>query len=664
MNPDTNKCLFWYENSARNKEKHTYCQENTVKGRYWCTGHSGKVKQAQLDLLGLPAEKRQEPPNNDTNAANVIIVEDQEELLPRTDYTNYYYVDFMDEYNEAYVTNYIKPYESDIPEDVLDVFFMTYLFDVHAQPVQGPICQIDVPPKNIYPHEVRKFLHDLSAVLYRLYRVDHYEYVTKMSEFEKEVFSAGYIRSFNFVTKSGEIVTKNINQIAFMFETYGVQFTFVSRTFDPKPMGESIFVQKRIRNTFVGMHARPHEKEFLTEERLRKIKPMNNFIFEVICNKDRPTYNWTMSWAHDLFFHPEKKNGKFIVFLGKQGSGKTTLMQFLVAVIGRAHATEFSSTKRFFGRFNGLSEKLLLACFNEMPVMKENSTLSESIKSYVTEMIQNLEKKGYDLIEILNFTKFLFATNSGLKALRLTKSDRRALILQICEKYANNKRYFRKIRRCFTDECYDIFATQVKFFEHLVDVSNDDNMPYSAAREEMIKINAPSHEGFFEAMLGGNINMSEYADRLKIEETKRKKFREEDDEILKESKRGNYFSTDLDLYDIYELYCMDVRKPVTPRDEFFSSFNKQDSKLKYAEPTLKSGYKNKFVKFIRIPAKCLSFKNEEQKEEERQNRLKNVENELDFLIGEYLPPNMKTPLLKQCSKRLMENYMSNNVGTW
>lgn len=484
-------CIFQYQNDCfkRKKLKHDYCETIIPKGNFFCRDHAytktSKIRTVELtremnkqlrlmdeqrksvvksvELLEELTEENKQLCNDHEKTHDEELIpmldNEREELLPRGNHKKYYYSDFKKDYK-------------------------------HAE------CKLDVKRTRIYPHEVKKFLHDVRAVLYRIDRVNKYQYICKMSKFEPELLSTAFNRKFLFVTKSGEVETRNIDQIDELCEEHGIKMTYIGRKFEPYPIDVIPPENDEVLNTYTGMFAKTHTIDFLTKDRLDKIKPMINFIFKVVCNRNRAKYNWIMSWIHELLYNPQVKCEKYLLSLGTQGCGKTTFMLLLITIIGRKHAKSFNTTERFFTRFNSISKKLLLACFNNMPPMEEGSTLTESIDSYVTDIMQNLEEKRIDLVDELNFTKFMFASDSNIKSIRLKKNDRKAFILQFSEKYANNRVYFAKVRACFEakeneeldTECLDTFVTYIKYFKYLVDVSNDNNIPDSCIVEKILAL--------------------------------------------------------------------------------------------------------------------------------------------------------------------------------
>lgn len=357
--------------------------------------------------------------------------------------------------------------------------------------------------------EREQFFNDLRAVLYRIRRGSRkFHYVHKLSKEEPASLETTYTARFTMVDKKGRKNPHTIDEVCRMAKDYGVQITYGRVVCKPTPLGSPIVNGRRMLNMFGGYKSKLLTKEALVPDELKKITPILNFLKDVICGGNLRWYVWLINWIRQALFNPKKKTRCYLLLLGGQGCGKSTLITWLTEyVIGEAHSAQISSLDYYFTRFNGLSQNLLLACFNEVPAWNGSTKTAEMIKTCVTDTLQIVEKKGIDPIKMKNYTNFIFASNHDIESIYMQKGDRRAAVLPIDESFIGDKEYFDEVHKAFTEENAAIFSTYVKYFRVNVDVTVHSNMPPSAKKETMLKCYQKSHLAFIDDIRNREVDL-------------------------------------------------------------------------------------------------------------------------------------------------------------
>lgn len=132
-----------------------------------------------------------------------------------------------------------------------------------------------------------------------------------------------------------------------------------------------------------------------------------------------------MQWAAHLTYKPEQRTGIVVLVHGTtQGTGKSTLGDIVTSLVGEENSTKPANAKEALtGRFNSELEGKVLFSVDEL-YAGENYTVSNAIKSKVTEARLSIERKGIDSYAIDNYCNF-YANSNHLTPVALEEGDRR-----------------------------------------------------------------------------------------------------------------------------------------------------------------------------------------------------------------------------------------------
>lgn len=476
----------------------------------------------------------------------------------------------------------------------------------------------------ILPDQTEQFSNDLRAIFYRIFRGFGYYYnVYKLSEEDPSYVQKFCNEKFSFaVVKNGEvidIVKKDMDEIDLMTAQYGVKITYAKTAFLPQGLDSKVLTEGDYVNSFKGYKCKTVSKEELAEN-IHKLAPIFKLIKKAICQDCPKKYAWLINWIRRLLFKPEEKIGTYLLLLGEPGSGKSTFITWLVQhVIGGPHAAEINDLKKFFTRFNGISQNLILATFGEMPEMNEYKKISESIKSYVTDHMQALELKGIDTTLVKNYTNFIFASNSNIRALCLQRKDRRASVFPVGNLLIKDEKSFGEIYACFKDkDCADLFATYVKHYDIHINVSDHGTIPRSDKKEAIERCFQSSHYSFFDDVWNKKISLLEYVEELEKDYMKGGKEKAKRVPIVSRTKIGNcpYMKISA-YYDLYLLYARDehcgaVKKCVFENDGHPANVQHHISVMKQVGTSM---IETRVQHLVCIPPECLQPSEEDEPNE-------------------------------------------------
>ena len=184
-------------------------------------------------------------------------------------------------------------------------------------------------------------------------------------------------------------------------------------------------------NTFGGFAIQPDIGDH--EEWLK-------FIREVICNHDAKVYYWLIAWMAAVIQDPARPAETAVVLLGSQGVGKGTFASFFERVFGAAHYRKFTGVDHIVGRFNDHLASCVVAFLDEVS-FAGNQKAAAQLKSMLTSETLSIETKGGAVQTVPSHLHAIFASNDR-HAVRLEKDDRRYLVLEVSDTYANNQNFF------------------------------------------------------------------------------------------------------------------------------------------------------------------------------------------------------------------------------
>jgi energy-coupling factor transporter ATP-binding protein EcfA2 len=130
-----------------------------------------------------------------------------------------------------------------------------------------------------------------------------------------------------------------------------------------------------------------------------------------------------MTWLAHIVQQPTLKPGSTLVITGRKGTGKSTLFDYMNQLLGR-HGITVSQRKQIVGQFNGhLATTLLMVC--EEAFWAADPQAEGVMKDMITNKSMLIEKKGYDPIQSLNYTRLALISNMDWVVPASLKDERR-----------------------------------------------------------------------------------------------------------------------------------------------------------------------------------------------------------------------------------------------
>ena len=169
---------------------------------------------------------------------------------------------------------------------------------------------------------------------------------------------------------------------------------------------------------------------------------LRDHIYENICLRNEEYFNWLMTWMADMFQYPGRKLGSAVVLRGKKGVGKSKLFEWLSNLMG-SYAMGVSNERHMTGNFNAHMVRLILMVCEET-LYAGNHSGNNVLKDIITRDEMPLERKGVDVQQVSNYTRFGLTSNEGW-VVPATEDERRFFVLDVGDTKEKDKPYFAAI---------------------------------------------------------------------------------------------------------------------------------------------------------------------------------------------------------------------------
>jgi hypothetical protein len=204
-----------------------------------------------------------------------------------------------------------------------------------------------------------------------------------------------------------------------------------------------------------------------------------------MANGDETLARFGTKWYSYLFQHPNKAPKSALVFIGLEGTGKTSIARIMEQLMGQQLAWTTTGAEKLLGKFNSLLVGRKYVMLDEACLEKgQYMSFTNKLKGIVDSSTISIEKKGIDPVELENILGLNLASNSDTP-FSLTSHKRRFAVFKTSDKHKGDKEYF--------DRFYEIMArphAMAHLLEHFMrqDLTDFDpqDIPSTAGARDMV----------------------------------------------------------------------------------------------------------------------------------------------------------------------------------
>jgi len=182
------------------------------------------------------------------------------------------------------------------------------------------------------------------------------------------------------------------------------------------------------------------------------------YIKSILCSDKQDCYDFLLKWISNML--KGNKNNSCLYLKGVQGTGKSSLYQFLSNnVLGNALCLE-SGSDPIRTKFNEILSGKLLVCFEELENFSkaEWESISSTLKKMITSTNINYQNKCTKAYESNNINNYMLISNNDS-----VKDDdgRRYFILDISTSKVGNHSFYSQLYEYFNDDVGEAFYNYV-----------------------------------------------------------------------------------------------------------------------------------------------------------------------------------------------------------
>lgn len=302
------------------------------------------------------------------------------------------------------------------------------------------------------------------------------------------------------------------------------------------------------------------------------------------CGKDPKGYEWFMKRLAIIFQQPTRKCSTISVFIGDQGTGKTTMFeQIFRPILG--HNTSTMDQSCLEGNFNGFVAGKLILFANEVGQNESNGKLANKVKGLATDATIRVEEKYKTSVDVNNYSNWIFTTNDR-DPIKLEANDRRYTIYE--SKFIDETMkgdYFSRVWYPKWQKSKDSeLKNFISFLKNVPVTFEEVNVPhYTADKKRLLERHLDNVESFVYYFQTGDESVIEFCQNNNLFSS-----RDIDDVFFSTANKYNQnLMTLKDLYTVYKCFCDVNGFNLSGR---FNSFRDVLlSKIKIVEKNLKVG---------------------------------------------------------------------------
>ena len=195
-------------------------------------------------------------------------------------------------------------------------------------------------------------------------------------------------------------------------------------------------------NTFRGFATEPDSNGSWSE--------LRQHLKSAICHDNDEWFHWVMTWLAHIVQKPGEKINTCLVIRGAQGTGKSTLGEFIIEMLGNRVALMVDDPSAITGNFTGqLSGKLFI--LDEEATFPGYPQAANKMKSILSGKYLHINEKFLNPRQEENFLRIMKLTNDDW-AVPKEIDDRRYTVLEIKPDHAQDIPYFAAIRDQMNNE--------------------------------------------------------------------------------------------------------------------------------------------------------------------------------------------------------------------
>lgn len=165
---------------------------------------------------------------------------------------------------------------------------------------------------------------------------------------------------------------------------------------------------------------------------------------KILCGNNEEVYTFVIKYCAHMFYRPEEKIGKMLLFCSKEGTGKGLFYKLLRNMIGTRFYSISDPQKNLLGNFNTSLLNSYVINLEELDWCASKNS-ADILKNLITETELEVNGKGKDPKLIKSVHRFIGNTNHTAIPFKISPTDRRFCIIRCSDEKIGNTEYFKKL---------------------------------------------------------------------------------------------------------------------------------------------------------------------------------------------------------------------------
>ena len=228
-------------------------------------------------------------------------------------------------------------------------------------------------------------------------------------------------------------------------------------------------------------------------------KKCKRFFFEVVCNGDEEKFKWLLGRIASIIQDPcGARIETFIAIIGDMGTGKSFFIQLVNELFGK-NAIYAIGSDIFLSKFKEHLVDKILVCADETKIETESEM--KIIRGLTSAKKIAIEAKYKSITEEDNWVNLIIACNE-IDIIRAAPGERRAAIFKLSNKYRNDRKYFKGIKKELDNGGYE--AMMYDLLHRKISDVNLHEPPFADELFQIKDINKPSIDDFIISRINRN----------------------------------------------------------------------------------------------------------------------------------------------------------------
>ena len=189
-----------------------------------------------------------------------------------------------------------------------------------------------------------------------------------------------------------------------------------------------------------------------------KIRPILTHLLVIWCSSKSDVCAYILNWFSWILQKPWIKTSTMLILLGKQGVGKTVILEcFIKYVFGKEYGVITSDLDKLTSRFNSLNVAKVMIGLDDLKITTKSQ--SKKLKTLITEEDNVIEKKGDEPGIMPSYANYIQLADKIEDLIDSKEMARRSLLLECDYSYAHDTE---KGKQYFT-EWYDTISDPINW---------------------------------------------------------------------------------------------------------------------------------------------------------------------------------------------------------